>query len=100
MPHPLVAQLYFTRREWLRALEGVTDEDARRRFQSRFAHLVEAEVRHNAGDDPLYDAVDPEVFGRAVVGAVHEAVAHFLTVPDYDSAALIRGLSAVFAPEH
>ena len=32
MPHPLVVQLYFTRREWLRALEGVTDEDARRRF--------------------------------------------------------------------
>jgi hypothetical protein len=32
MPHPLVAQLHFTRREWLRALEGVSDADARRRF--------------------------------------------------------------------
>lgn len=74
-------------------------EDARRRFQSRFAHLVEAEVRQNAGDDPYYDGVDPEVFGRAVVGAVHEAVAHFLTVTDYDSGALIGGLTAVFAPD-
>ena len=32
MPHPLVRQLYFTRSEWLRALDGVTDEEARRRF--------------------------------------------------------------------
>jgi hypothetical protein len=29
--HPRVAQLRFTRREWLRGLEGVTEEDARRR---------------------------------------------------------------------
>ncbi|MGH2604424.1 MAG: DinB family protein, partial [Dehalococcoidia bacterium] len=28
MPHPLVEQLRFTRSEWLRGLEGVTEEDA------------------------------------------------------------------------
>ena len=32
MPHPLVDQLRFTRREWLRALAGVSDEDAGQRL--------------------------------------------------------------------
>src|SRR5262245_18597791 len=32
MPHPLVAQLRFTRSEFKRALAGVSDEDARRRL--------------------------------------------------------------------
>ncbi len=32
MAHPLVDQLRFTRREFVRALDGVTDEEARRRF--------------------------------------------------------------------
>jgi hypothetical protein len=31
--HPLVAQLHFTRSEFKRALKGVSDEDARRRFE-------------------------------------------------------------------
>lgn len=33
MTHPLVDQLRFTRREWLRALEGITEADAGRRFE-------------------------------------------------------------------
>jgi uncharacterized damage-inducible protein DinB len=33
MTHPLVEQLRFTRNEWRRALEGVSDEEARRRFE-------------------------------------------------------------------
>ena len=33
MPHPLVAQLRFTRSEFLRALEGLTPEEAARRIQ-------------------------------------------------------------------
>jgi hypothetical protein len=33
MVHPLVAQLRFTRGEWLRGLEGVTDEEGSRRFE-------------------------------------------------------------------
>lgn len=32
MPHPLVTQLRFTRSEWVRGLEGVADEEARRHF--------------------------------------------------------------------
>ncbi len=32
MPHPLVDQLRFARSEWLRALRGVTDDEARRHF--------------------------------------------------------------------
>ncbi|MCC6803098.1 MAG: DinB family protein [Anaerolineae bacterium] len=32
MPHPLVDQLRFTRSELVRALDGVTDDEARRRF--------------------------------------------------------------------
>jgi uncharacterized damage-inducible protein DinB len=32
MTHPLIDQLRFTRSEWLRALDGVQDEDARRRL--------------------------------------------------------------------
>jgi hypothetical protein len=32
MPHPLVTQLLFTRSEFLRGLEGVTEKEARRRF--------------------------------------------------------------------
>lgn len=32
MPHPLVEQLRFTRSEWLRGLEGVSEEDAARHF--------------------------------------------------------------------
>lgn len=32
MPHPLVTQLRFTRSEWLRALQGVEDSDARQRI--------------------------------------------------------------------
>jgi len=30
MPHPLVEQLHFTRLEWLRGLEGISDEDGAR----------------------------------------------------------------------
>ena len=32
MPHPLIIQLRFTRSEFKRALEGLSDADARRRF--------------------------------------------------------------------
>lgn len=32
MAHPLVEQLRFARREWVRGLAGLNDEDARRRF--------------------------------------------------------------------
>jgi hypothetical protein len=31
-PHPLVSQLRFTRREFMRAIKGVSDHDARQRL--------------------------------------------------------------------
>ena len=34
MPHPLVTQLRFTRDEFVRGLQGLTDDEARRRFQA------------------------------------------------------------------
>ena len=74
-------------------------EAARHAVQDHFAHLIEAEVRHNAADDPFYENIDPSVFGRAVVGAVYEATAHFLRDPEVDTERLVRGLSAIFAPE-
>src|SRR5215216_4855666 len=32
MPHPLISQLRFTRSEFMRAVKGVSDEDARKRI--------------------------------------------------------------------
>lgn len=52
MPHPLVDQLRFTRREWLRALDGVPEEDACRRLLPMnsigwiVAHLAWQEQRY------------------------------------------------------
>ncbi len=52
MPHPLIDQLRFTRSEFQRALVGVTDEEARRRFLPMnciswiIAHLAAQEQRY------------------------------------------------------
>ncbi len=52
MTHPLVEQLRFTRSEFLRALDGVTDEEARRRFMPMnsiswiIGHLANQEQRY------------------------------------------------------
>ena len=52
MPHPLVDQLRFTRSEFMRALKGVTDEEARRRFMPMnclswiVGHLAAQEQRY------------------------------------------------------
>ncbi len=52
MTHPLVAQLRFTRREFIRGLEGVTDADAVRRLEPMnciswmVAHLANQEHRY------------------------------------------------------
>jgi hypothetical protein len=52
MPHPLVLQLRFTRSEFQRALAGISDEDARRRFEPmnciawNIGHLAWQEQRY------------------------------------------------------
>lgn len=52
MPHPLVLQLRFTRSEFKRSLEGLTDEEAQRRFMPmnsiswNIGHLAWQEQRY------------------------------------------------------
>lgn len=52
MPHPLVDQLRFARSEFVRSLDGVTDADARRRFDPMnsiswmVGHLADQENRY------------------------------------------------------
>ena len=80
---------------------GVSEriEAVRHDLQGRFAAVVEEEVRRAAEDrDDFYAAVDPIVFGRAVVGAVNEATGHFLHQPGADPERLAEGLCRIFAP--
>lgn len=73
-------------------------EIVRHNLQSKFAHVVAEEVRRAQAHDHFYAEVDPEVFGRAVVGAVNEATGFILSQPDSDPEKLARGLCAIFAP--
>jgi hypothetical protein len=70
----------------------------RQELQSRFADAVAEEVRHATGHDPFYADKDPQVFGRAVVGAVSDAVGYFLTHPGVESESLAESLARIFAP--
>lgn len=52
MPHPLVDQLRFTRSEFRRALEGVTDEEGSKRFEP--INSISWMVGHLAWQEQLY----------------------------------------------
>ncbi|CAN5575926.1 hypothetical protein BH10CHL1_BH10CHL1_12860 [soil metagenome] len=52
MVHPLVDQLRFTRSEWLRALNGITDAEARRRFQPM--NCISWNIGHLAWQEQRY----------------------------------------------
>src|SRR4030081_3499489 len=73
-------------------------DKVRHGLQSRFADAVAEEVRHAIEHDPFYADKDPQVFGRAVVGAVSGAVGYFLTHPGADAESLADGLCRIFAP--
>jgi AcrR family transcriptional regulator len=73
-------------------------EAVRRDLQARFADAVAEEVRHARAHDPFYTDKDPQVFGRAVVGAVSDSVGHFLTHPGANAESLAASLCAIFAP--
>ena len=73
-------------------------EAVRRELQASFADAVAEEVRHAKGHDAFYADEDPVVFGRAVVGAVSDAVGYFLTHPGADAASLAASLCRIFAP--
>lgn len=79
---------------------GLSDgvERIRRELQARFADAVAEEVRHATSHDAFYADKDPVVFGRAVVGAVSDAVGYFLTHPGADADSLAASLCRIFAP--
>jgi hypothetical protein len=52
MPHPLVRQLRFTRSEFKRALEGLTDAEARRRFMPM--NCISWNIGHLAWQEQRY----------------------------------------------
>jgi AcrR family transcriptional regulator len=79
-------------------LSAAVDE-VRHELQGRFADAVAEEVRHAMLHDPFYADKDPQVFGRAVVGAVNDTVAYFLTHPGIEAEALAASLCGIFAPE-
>jgi AcrR family transcriptional regulator len=73
-------------------------DEVRHHLEERFAHMVGEEVRQALLDDPFYAHHDPQVFGRAVVGAVNDAVGYFLTHPGADAESLADSLCRIFAP--
>ena len=52
MPHPLVLQLRFTRSEFRRALDGLTDDDARRRIMPM--NCISWNIGHLAWQEQRY----------------------------------------------
>jgi hypothetical protein len=52
VPHPLVTQLRFTRREWIRGLKTVTTEDAARRIEP--INPIAWMIGHLAWQEQLY----------------------------------------------
>jgi AcrR family transcriptional regulator len=77
---------------------SATVDEVRHQLQGRFAHMVAEEVRQAMLDDEFYANHDPQVFGRAVVGAVNDAVGYFLTHPGADAESLAESLGRIFAP--
>lgn len=73
-------------------------EAVRHDLQAEFADAVAEEVRHAMMHDAFYADKDPVVFGRAVVGAVSDAVGYFLTHPGADADSLAASLCKIFAP--
>jgi AcrR family transcriptional regulator len=87
-------------RLWIVESVGLSDdvEALRHELQARFADAVAEEVRHAMTHDAFYADKDPAVFGRAVVGAVSDAVGHYLTHPGVDADSLAASLCRIFAP--
>jgi AcrR family transcriptional regulator len=73
-------------------------DEVRHELVGQFADAVAEEVRHAMAHDAFYEDKDPAVFGRAVVGAVNDAVSYFLTHPGVDADDLAASLCRIFAP--
>ena len=73
-------------------------DKVRQEVQGRLADAVAEEVRHARAHDPFYADKDPQVFGRAVVGAANDAVSYFLRHPGMDAELVAENLCRIFAP--
>ncbi len=71
MPHPLVDQLRFTRSEFVRGLEGVTDDEARRRFMP--INCISWMIGHLAWQEQRYFIT--RATGKILVPEVNELAA-------------------------
>ncbi len=71
MTHPLVVQLRFTRSEFLRALDGVTEEEAVRRFLPM--NCISWIIGHLANQENTYWVRVAQ--GKTLVPELHELVA-------------------------
>jgi hypothetical protein len=72
MPHPLVLQLRFTRTEFKRALAGLNDADARRRFVPM--NCISWNVGHLAWQEQRYFLFYGQ--GQLPLPKIHEAFAY------------------------
>ena len=72
MIHPLVAQLRFTRSEWLRALAGISDVDARRRILPM--NCISWNIGHLAWQEQRYWLQRAQ--GQTALPALHELFAY------------------------
>lgn len=70
MPHPLVVQLRFARSEFARGLEGVADEEARRRLAPM--NSLSWTIGHLANQEQMYWLFRAQ--GRVVVPGLSELV--------------------------
>jgi AcrR family transcriptional regulator len=73
-------------------------DEVRQEVQGRLAAAVAEEALHAREHDPFYADKDPQVFGRAVVGAVNDAVTYFLIHSGADADSLAENLCRIFAP--
>jgi hypothetical protein len=71
MPHPLVVQLHFTRSEWQRALDGLTDSEARRLEPM---NCISWMIGHLAWQEQLYWL--KRVRGRVLVPELDDLVGY------------------------
>lgn len=70
MPHPLVDQLRFTRSEFVRCLEGVSEEDGRRRLKPM--NCISWIIGHLAEQETTYWVLQAQ--GRELYPDLHELV--------------------------
>jgi hypothetical protein len=70
--HPIVAQLRFARTEFVRCLDGLSDKDARHRFEPM--NCISWIVGHMASQENAYWVLVAQ--GRKLAPTLHELVGH------------------------